>query len=213
MTKEVLGLPKQLADIYFETCVLGFNTGSKNKTSPFHLLLTTLFLQLARESIDDHIRVTEEEAVGKWVCANVKHLLHLLKTLKPAQEQNLRSNLFSFTKSNGCPLAAYVQKEAKVEDDLEGTLATIRRGKRLAWQLEGGGGHKAVLERLKDLHPVDRQEIAGGFQEILTEISHAKLAISSIESGVPTVVVSQLCRQGLARKGGAVMGAKLVLHR
>merc|ERR1712192_36875 len=81
------------------------------------------------------------------------------------------------------------------------------RGKRLAWQLEGGVGHKTVLERLNDLHMGEAQK------DDMNESSHAKLAISSVESGVPTVVVSQLYRQGLARKGGAVTGAKLVLHR
>ena len=191
MTNEVLGISKELADIYFETCMLELSTGPSKDTLPFHLLLTTLFLQLgweARELIGDHIRATEEEAVGQWVCANVKRLLHILGTLQPTEEQSLRTALFSYSKYMGCPLSASVQKEVKVEGDLEGTLATIRRGKRLAWQLEGGVGHKAVLERLKQLHLGERQK------DVMNESSHAKLAISSVESGVPTVVVSQLFR-------------------
>jgi len=206
VTQKVLGISNGLADIYFETCALELNTKPTTETLPFHLLLTTLFLQLAweaRESTGDLIRATEEEAVGRWVCANVKNLLRLLGTLTPAQEQSLRTVLFSFSEYTGCALSAPMQREVKAEGDLEGTLATIRRGKRLAWQLEGDGGHRAVLERVT----------ASGLHNAVDESSHAKLAISSLESGVPTVVVSQLCRQGLARKGGAVTGAKLVVHR
>ena len=189
MTQKVLGISNQLADIYFETCVLELNTGPKVETLSFHLLLTTLFLQLAYEarwSAGDHIIATEEESVGRWVCANVKHLLCLLGTLQPAQEQSLKTVLFSFSEHVGCPLSAPMRREVKVEGDREGTLATIRRGKRLAWQLQGGGGHKAVLERLKELHFDEGLVIATG--------GHAKLAISSVESGAPTVVVCQLCR-------------------
>ena len=197
LTEEVLGISEELSDIYYKTCVLELSTGPSQETLPFHLLLTTLFLQIgweARELTGEHIRATEEEAVGRWVCANVKRLLHILGTLQPAQEQSLRTALFSYSKYMGCPLSASVQKEVKVEGDLEGTLATIRRGKRLAWQLEGGGGHKAVLERLKDLHLGERQTFASGLKDVMNESSHAKLAISSVESGVPTVVVSQLYR-------------------
>jgi len=206
VTQKVLGISYRLADIYFETCALELNTGQTIETLPFHLLLTTLFLQLAweaRESTGDHIRATEEESVGRWVCANVKNLIGLLGTLTPAQEQSLRTVLFSFSDHIGF-LSAPMQREIKAEGDLEGTLATIRNGKRLAWQLEGdGGGRKEVLETIA----------ATGLHNALNESSHAKLAISSLESGVPTVVVSQLCRQGLARKKGAVTGAKLVVHR
>ena len=187
MTQKVLGISNGLADIYFETCALELNTKPTTETLPFHLLLTTLFLQLAweaRESTGDLIRATEEEAVGRWVCANVKNLLRLLGTLTPAQEQSLRTVLFSFSEYTGCALSAPMQREVKAEGDLEGTLATIRRGKRLAWQLEGDGGHRAVLERVT----------ASGLHNAVDESSHAKLAISSLESGVPTVVVSQLCR-------------------
>ena len=178
----MIGISRRLADIYFETCLLEMNT--TGETLPFHLLFTTLFLQLAweaREATGEH-RATEEESVGKWVCANVKHLLRLLGTLTPAREQSLRNVLFSFSEYAGSSRSPPMQREVKVEGDLEGTLATIRRGKRLAWQLEGGGGHRAVLERVT----------ATG--NVLNESSHAKLAISSVESGVPTVVVSQLCR-------------------
>ena len=192
MTQQVLGISNRLADIYFETCALELNTGPKMETLPFHLLLTTLFLQLAweaRESTEDQIRATEEESVGRWVCDNAGNLFRLLGTLEPAQEKSLRIALFAFSQYTGCPLS-----KVKAEGDLEGTLATIRRGKRVAWQLEGGGGHKAVLERLKDLHPDEGQVIGAGLPKAMNESSHAKLAISSVESGVPTVVVSQLCR-------------------
>ena len=102
MTQKVLGISYRLADIYFETCALELNTGQTIETLPFHLLLTTLFLQLAweaRESTGDHIRATEEESVGRWVCANVKNLIGLLGTLTPAQEQSLRTRgLYPFYK-------------------------------------------------------------------------------------------------------------------
>ena len=97
----MLGISSRLADIYFETSALELNTlNTTRETLPFHLLFTTLFLQLAweaRESTGEHIRTTEEESVGRWLCDNLKHLLRLLGTLTPARENSLRTVLFSFS--------------------------------------------------------------------------------------------------------------------
>ena len=195
MTQKVLGISNQLADIYYETCKLELKNGPTIETLPFHLLLTTLFLQLAwktRESTGDQIRAMEEESVGRWVCANFKHLLCLLGTLQTAEEESLRTALFSFCDYMFSPLAAPMQREAKVRGDLEGMFATIKSGKRLTWQLEGSGGHMTIFEGLKNLE--ERPVTAAGLHMAMNESNHAKLAISSVESGVPTVVVSQLFR-------------------
>jgi len=216
LTFKVLGIQPLLADIYFETSQLELNKGSSEDTCPFHLLLTTLFLQLswqARDSPGEQLRATEEEAVGHWLRANVQHLLRLVGTPHPARDLDLKTLLFSHSQAKGPQFSSSSTKGIKFDDDQEGTLVAIRKGKRLAWQLEVVGEHRSVVNRLKELHCDERQSDDVNSQNVVAVRNHAKLAISAPESTVPTIVVSQLLRQVLARKGGAVTGARLVVHR
>ena len=186
-----------LADIYFETSQLELNKGSSEDTCPFHLLLTTLFLQLswqARDSPGEQLRATEEEAVGHWLRANVQHLFRLVGTLHPARDLDLKALLFSHSQAERPQFSSSSTKGIKFDDDQEGTLAAIRKGKRLAWQLEVVGEHRSIVNRLKEFHCEDRQSDDVNSLNVVAVGNHAKLAISAPESTAPMVVVSQLLR-------------------
>ena len=132
--------------------------------------------------------------MGHWLRANVQHLLRLTGTPHPARDLDLKTLLFSHSQAKGPQFSSSSTEGIKFDDDQEGTLAAIRKGKRLAWQLEVVGEHRSVVNRLKEFHCEERQSDDVNSQNVVAERNHAKLAISAPESTAPTVVVSQLLR-------------------
>ena len=182
-----LGICGALAFLYFDVAEHQFGSTEEGRVQRSHLLLLLLLQLSSTHRRLPRAKVSEEEAHLSWLAGTLGGLGEVWGEGSPEHRAvlDLLLGVAGGGRSSFATGGVGGLGEVVVGDTL-GTAAAIRRGKKLSWELGAEAG------RAK-----------------LAFITPSKVA--SPEPG--TLVISQLLRHALARREGALSGARVLVHR
>lgn len=184
-----LNISRALALLYFDMAEHQFGSTEEGNVQRSHLLLL-LLLQLSsthRRPPLAGAKVSEEESYLSWLAGAVGGLGEVWGegSAEHRAVLDLLLGVAGGGRSSFATEGVGSLGKVVVGDNL-GTAAAIRQGNKLSWELGGEAGRAKL----------------------------AFIAPGEAKSPDPgTLVISQLLRHALARRGGALSGARVVVHR